>query len=125
MEATVDAFVDDVVAAVTPPVSFAAAVQPIFTESCALSGCHTGTFPAGGLDLAAGQAYANIVNVASGEVPALKRVLPGDASSSYLYQKITNASGTLGSPMPLGSNPLPSDEIDAIEAWINQGAQNN
>jgi hypothetical protein len=125
VEAIVDAFVDDVVAALEPQVSFAASVQPIFSASCATSGCHTGAFPAGGLNLESGQAYANIVNVASSEVPALKRVLPGDDSSSYLYQKLTNAPGIVGLPMPLGSYPLPSDDIDAIEAWINQGALNN
>lgn len=125
VEALIDGFVDDVVAALEPQVSFAAAVQPVFSASCATSGCHSGAFPAGGLNLESGQAYANIVNVASSEVPALKRVLPGDDSSSYLYQKITNAAGIVGSPMPLGSYPLPSDDIDAIQAWINQGAPNN
>jgi hypothetical protein len=121
----VDTFVDDLVAALEPPVSFAASVQPMFSANCATSGCHSGTFAAAGLDLGVGQAYANIVNVASTEQPLLKRVLPGDAASSYLYQKLTNAPGISGAPMPLGSFPLPADDLDVIEAWINQGALNN
>jgi hypothetical protein len=125
IEALVDTFVDAAVVALEPPVSFASSVQPIFSASCATSGCHSGAFPAGNMNLESGQAYGNIVNVVSLEVPALKRVLPGAASSSYLYQKITNAMGIVGLPMPLGSYPMPSDDIDAIEAWINQGAQNN
>lgn len=121
----VDAFVDDVVDALEPPVSFAASVQPIFSANCATSGCHTGGSPLAGLNLEPGQAYGNIVNVASTQIPAIQRVLPGDASNSYLYQKITDAMGIMGSPMPFGSFPLPQDDIDAIEAWINQGALNN
>jgi hypothetical protein len=127
VEGLVDTFVDDAVAALDPPVpvSFATDVQPIFSANCATSGCHSGVSPTGNLNLEPGQAYGNIVNVASFEVPAVSRVLPGDASSSYLYQKITNAMGIVGVSMPYFSDPLPSDEIDAIESWINQGALNN
>jgi hypothetical protein len=125
IEALVDTFVDDTVDALEPPVvvSFASDVQPIFSSRC--TSCHSGAFPSGGLSLAVGVAYGNIVNVASIQVPALARVLPGDASSSYLYQKITNAPGIVGAPMPFGSFPMPSGEIDTIEDWINQGALNN
>ena len=127
IEALVDTFVDAAVVALEPPVSFASSVQPIFSANCATSGCHSGAFPAGNMNLESGQAYGNIVNVASLEVPALKRVLPSDASSSYLYRKLkfTGSPDIVGVQMPFGSAPLPSDEIDAIEAWINQGAQNN
>jgi hypothetical protein len=126
IETLVDTFVDDTVDALEPPpvvVSFAADVQPIFSSRC--TSCHSGAFPSGGLSLAVGLAYGNIVSVASGQVPALTRVLPSDASSSYLYRKITNAMGIVGAPMPFGSYPMPSGEIDTIEDWINQGALNN
>ncbi len=43
-------------------VSFAAQVQPIFTNSCTV-GCHSGTRPADGMDLSAGRAFAMIVGV--------------------------------------------------------------
>jgi hypothetical protein len=127
IEGLVDTFVDDAVAALDPPVpvSFATDVQPIFSGRCATSGCHMGGSPAGSLSLEAGVAYGNIVNVASSEVPAVSRVLPGDASNSYIYQKITDAPGILFSPMPFGSYPMPSDDIDTIESWINQGALDN
>ena len=130
VEALVDDFVDDAVAALNPPVpvSFASVVQPIFTSRC--TSCHSGAFPAAGLSLAVGVAYGNIVNVTSSQVAALKRVLPSNASSSYLYQKITNTMvppdmGPPTQPMPLASYPMPSAEIDTIENWINQGALNN
>lgn len=125
VEALVDTFVGDAVAALKPPVSFATTVQPIFSANCATSGCHSGAFPAGALNLAAGVAYGNIVGVASTQIPALQRVAAGDPVNSYLYQKLIDAPGIVGSPMPLGSFPLPEAQIDAIEAWIAQGALDN
>lgn len=127
----VDAYADSLGAALDPstaPVpdkSFAADVQPILTLNCALGGCHQGETPAGNMNLSAGNAYANIVNVASKQIPERKRVLPEDAANSYLYQKITGAEGILGVPMPKGNFPLSSNKIDTIEAWINQGALDN
>ena len=49
IEALVDSFVDDSVAALNPPlpVSFAGTVQPIFSANCATSGCHSGCLPVG------------------------------------------------------------------------------
>jgi hypothetical protein len=67
--------------------SFANDIQPIFNASCALSGCHN-TSAQAGLALLQGQAYNNIVNVASTEDTSKKRVLPNDATNSYLVIKI-------------------------------------
>lgn len=106
-------------------VSFAATVQPIFTASCALSGCHSSGSAAAGLVLAPGAAYQNIVNVSSSEQPALRRVMPGNADASYLVRKIRGDAGISGGRMPLNRTPLPADEIAAIVDWINQGAANN
>jgi hypothetical protein len=140
VEAQADSFVDRVIALLAPTttpttttstttmpaaVSFATHVQPIFSTNCALPGCHTGTFPAGSMNLSAGMAYGNTVNVASFEVPALVRVLPGDPANSYLYRKITNAPGIVGVPMPFGFFPLPASQIATIEDWITQGALND
>ena len=47
------------------------------------------------LDLTAGNAYANLVNVASVQV-ALNRVTPGDAENSYLIHKLDGRSGIVG-----------------------------
>lgn len=125
VRALADSFVEAAVGALEPPVSFAGAVQPVFSARCATLGCHAGAFPAAGLDLTAGSAYANLVDVDSTQVPTRKRVLPGDAGNSYLYQKLVNDSGIIGSPMPLGAFPLPAPELYRIERWIEQGASNN
>lgn len=97
----------------------------IFTTSCALSGCHTGTFPPQGLNLSEGQAYASLVNVAAQEVQGLLRVKPGDPNNSYLVMKITGAAGIAGGRMPLGRTPLSDAQIQMIRDWIENGAENN
>jgi hypothetical protein len=113
----------------TPAIQFSQDVLRVFTsngaKTCAQVGCHSGSFPAAGQNLEAANAYANIVNVASSEKPSLKRVLPGDGDNSYLYQKITGATGIAGSPMPLAGGPLAATDIAKIELWIDQGAPNN
>src|SRR5262249_3815901 len=93
---TVELFVDDVVTTVGPPKSLTAAVQPIFDTNCTL--CHAGSSPPEGLNLTAGQAFTKLVNVPSMEVPAVDRVLPEDPDNSYLFWKITNKVGIMGSP---------------------------
>lgn len=116
----------------TPPpddeVTLSGHVQPIFTASCAFSGCHAGSSPAVGQNLSAGQAWGSIVNVPSQEVPALMRVRPSAPDSSYLVHKIQGTQGTVGGSggrMPLGGAPLTADQIAIIRAWIAAGALDN
>ena len=106
-------------------VSFAAAVQPIFTASCAQAGCHKGIAAQQGLDLSAGKAYANLVNVAAAQCSdQRKRVLPGQPSQSYLIDKLMNVDICSGTRMPKTS-PLPAAQINTIAGWICEGAPNN
>ena len=94
----------------------------IFTPSCALSGCHAGGAPQMGQNLSAGQAFMNIVNVASAENSSFMRVKPGDAANSYLYMKITGDARITGARMPLTGGTLSAAKIAAIRDWINGGA---
>ncbi len=94
----------------------------IFSPSCALSGCHTGSAPQMGMNLSSGQAYANIVNVASAENASFFRVKPGDSTNSYLYMKITGDARITGVQMPKTGGPLSADKIAAIRDWIDAGA---
>lgn len=119
--ATADAAPADGAAAV----SFAGEVQPIFSASCASASCHGGAFPLEGLSLEAGKAYASLVGVLASQC-SLNRVEPGDASQSYLTQKLEGAGSCfLGSRMPAGSAPLDSATLALIRAWIDQGAKDN
>lgn len=105
-------------------VSFAQDIQPVFNQSCALSGCHTGSSPSQGMNLSLGQAYSNIVNVASGQRPDLMRIKPFDTNASYLISKI-KGEDINGSRMPLGSPQLSAEVIAKFDNWVKEGAVNN
>lgn len=103
-------------------------VQPLFTFNCAVSGCHAGTQPQQGMNLSAGLAYANIVDVPSVELPGMRRVRPSLPDSSYLIHKVQGTQtsvGGIGDRMPLGGAPLTAAEIERIRGWILLGAKNN
>ena len=93
----------------------------VFTPSCATAGCHSGAAPPQGLNLEAGNAFANLVDVASMQVPTLDRVEPGDPDNSYLIQKL-EGTAAVGSQMPLGGAALDQATIDGIRQWIADGA---
>jgi len=97
----------------------------VFTPSCGVSGCHTGpTGPVlpGGMDLSnAAASFASLVGVTSIEQPPELRVAANDADASYLIQKVEGRAA-VGAQMPLGGQALDQETIDAIRAWIDQGA---
>jgi hypothetical protein len=114
----------------TPPsgstVSFSQQIQPIFNNNGCV-GCHGGS---GGLTLAPGQSYNNLVKVnAQAGCTTKKRVLPGNPDESVLYIRIsaTTTSTECGpnSRMPQGGPRLPQATIDLVRDWIAQGANNN
>ena len=78
----------------------------------------------GDLDLRAGQAFANLVGVASTQV-ALNRVEANDAENSYLIHKLEGRASIVGDRMPASGAPLTQAQIDAITEWINDGAADN
>jgi hypothetical protein len=104
-------------------VSFAGQVQPIFNAGCTTN-CHSGNRPAGGLSLAAGAAYAELVNVTS-TCDGRKQVAPGAPEASYLINKLTGMGMCAGSVMPKMGGELAGVEIDVIRRWICQGAVKN
>jgi hypothetical protein len=104
-----------------PPVvsDFQQIQDTVFTPIC--SQCHIGANAPLGLRLDAANSYALLVNVASGEVPSLLRVNPGNPNQSYIVQKISGTAA-VGGRMPLGQAALPQDRIDLIRQWIASGA---
>jgi hypothetical protein len=107
-------------------VDFETQIQPIFTNSCAFSGCHAGSSPGGGMLLSINNAYSNLVDVDSDLRPGWTRVVPGDAEASLLIQKLTIpglSTPELGSRMPQPpALPLDNADIELIRRWINEGA---
>jgi hypothetical protein len=131
----------------TTNVSFVANVQPLFADDCGVVGCHVPGNPAGGLILAPGFAYAQIVGVPAAETngvlldgSVIDYVTPGNAALSFLDMKLNvsllNAlkatlppaqAGRLGiqMPAPATGSTLTQDELSTIANWINQGAEQN
>ena len=95
-------------------------------KGCTQPACH-GDAASGGLDLRAGKALGDLVDVPSSG-SALARIQPGTANASYLYQKLRAATepgsvDVAGSPMPAGgAPPLTQKELEAVRLWIARGA---
>ncbi len=85
---------------------FSARIQPILEKRCA--SCHNPEARMSGLDLTSRGALAR----GGKQGPAL---IPGQASSSRLYQFVS------AGKMPPGQR-LPQDETDALREWIDSGA---
>jgi hypothetical protein len=97
--------------AITETVQFSKTIIPIFSKSCATSGCHSGSVAPNLSDATAYNAlvtgnYLNLTNPAGSDV--------------YLW-----LTGKKSATMPLGSANNPSNINALILAWIKQGAKNN
>lgn len=87
------------------------------------------------LDLRSGAAYAELVKHRAEARKGAVRVLPGDATASFLVDKLTGALGAQeGKLMPIDAdtgapiepNPLPPNFIDQVlNPWIAAGASDN
>lgn len=98
-------------AGITTEMSYANDINPIFTKSCALAGCHVsgGKAP----DLTKDNSYKSLTG--GGYVKA------GDPDNSVLMAWLT---GKKSPVMPMGAGP--DSEINGkVYAWIKQGAKNN
>ena len=93
-------------------------VIEIFDNSCAFAGCHAGPNSPKDLDLSEELFMSYLVNVESQEMPALKRIKPGDPANSYLIMKLKGDPEIQGERMPKGSKPLTQRQLADIEAWV-------
>jgi hypothetical protein len=122
---------------VYPQAKLSEKIAPIFSAdhgvlrdwSCAVGGCHVAASPSGGLDLFVDShaMWSQFVGVKSSQSP-LFRVLPGRPSLSYLVQKLEGTQAGLGpgnDRMPFGGPYLDQDDMDAVIAWILEGARDN
>ncbi len=99
-------------------------IQPlIFNVYC--TDCHSIVGGTNG-SLQEGEAYDEIVNVPSSDIPSMDRIEPGDPDNSYLYHKVAGthrAAGGAGGTMPItGDCCLSTDELDMLSTWIEEGA---
>ncbi|MCB9567917.1 MAG: hypothetical protein H6710_12030 [Myxococcales bacterium] len=95
----------------------------VISPSCS---CHVGGTP-GTLGMPdSDTAYANLVGVASAQLPSMDRIDPGNTATSYLFHKINNTHagvGGTGARMPPPPNMmLDGVAIATISNWISDGA---
>lgn len=96
---------------ITETMSFEKDITPIFTNSCAISGCHVSGAKAP--DLSAANAFKALTE--GGYIKA------NDPDNSVLMMWLT---GKKSPVMPIGKGP--DETINAkVYAWIKQGAKNN
>ena len=65
--------------------------------------------------------YAYVVNRPAIEKFGRLRVKPGDPGASFFIDKIRNRNN-VATQMPLGAEPLAEADVQALEAWIRDGA---
>lgn len=94
-------------------IDFATQIQPILAKRC--YSCHGPNSQEGGVRF--DQRASVIVEADSGEFP----VVPGDLSKSELIARITSQDDS--NRMPPEGKPLNKSEVEAIEAWIQGGAE--
>lgn len=103
-------------------VDFEADIQPLFNGNCL--GCH-GDGAVGGLDLRAGQSYANLINVRSGSNPERLRADPFNPANSTLFLSVNceNPGGPGFQMFDPKLGPLDLEERALVRDWINQGTR--
>lgn len=90
----------------SPRVDFTRDIQPILANSC--QGCH-------GAKAQMGQLRLDSKDLAA------KTFTAGNSAASTLYQRVAGTSDQ--ARMPMGSKPLPADQIALIKRWIDEGAE--
>ena len=103
-------------AAATCEPTLASIQANIFAPSCARSGCHAASSPAGGLDLASSGVEARLVDQSSSTCTGLL-VASGSPETSVLFEKLSAATPSCGVRMPVGGS-LTAAEIACVGAWI-------
>lgn len=88
-----------------PEICFQRDILPIFTNNCAMSGCHDGRGESG-------RALNNYIDISNS-------VVPRNPNSSQLYQAIIDQWGFNRMPP---SQPLSLENRTLIRLWIEQGA---
>lgn len=128
---------DDGVSAVVRPAQARPALSPTwasiyegllsFESTCAGGSCHSGnedagfaiTTPEATYDALSG-AVATGSECAGEGAPLL---VPGDPDASLFFQKLVGGDSVCGDRMPRGGVPLTQEDVEAVRAWIEAGAE--
>ncbi len=72
------------------------------------------------------KAYTNLIGLAPQDAGCGALVVPGDASVSLLYLKVTGTQPAgCGEQMPLFGTPLTPGDVGKVRGWIDRGAPND
>ncbi len=93
-------------------------VKVVIKQSCSVSGCHQGKYPAAWLNLEPDKFLESVIDKPSQGAQGLKIVDTADPARSYLLAKIKGEAGIVGNRMPLNREPLSAEQIQKIETWL-------
>jgi hypothetical protein len=113
----------EVSACQSPAATLTEVEAKVFLPSCAFSSCHRGPAAAAELELQ-GRTFTRLVGVAATQVATRKRVVPGDANASYLYEKLSLSAPAVGERMPPATAP-DAAQLELVRSWIDDGARDN
>ncbi|MGN6692161.1 MAG: hypothetical protein ACTHJU_14575, partial [Sphingopyxis sp.] len=95
--------------------SYVSIQSHVFTPICSV--CHAGGAAPQGLRLDEANAYAMTVDVASAEVPSLKRIAPGDPDHSFLIYRLESTEPGIAMP-ELGRSTVHKEGAALLRQWI-------
>jgi hypothetical protein len=96
-------------------VSFGKYIYPLFQAKCAFSGCHSGSDPAGNLDLTSWVNATADINI----------IRQGDTLTSRLVWAIKDTPGISLMPPTYTGLALTANQKHGIIIWIEEGAKDN
>jgi hypothetical protein len=86
--------------------------------------CHGGSgSSAAGLDLTPLISYQNLIDIAATKAPEMKRVYPGSPTSSYIVDVLEGRANLRYNHADISS--LKNDDLQLLNVWILNGAENN
>lgn len=111
------------------PATLTALQSQVFQPSCTFSSCHGHASPQNGFDTSsAALVLATGSNQTAQETfngAAVMRITPGNHAASYVWLKVTGATGIQGDRMPSTGQDISTCAVTALEQWIDAGAPNN
>ncbi len=99
----------------------------LMTNTCTLH--HSGASPSGDPDMSTPTKALHTLGGVAPAGPSCagmgKRVVAGSASTSLLYEKVSESTPPCGAEMPMGGDPISTADMTTIKDWINGGAKND
>ncbi|MBI5851639.1 MAG: hypothetical protein HZB39_11540 [Planctomycetes bacterium] len=98
------------------PITWSAHVLPLFRVRCA--GCHVD-----GASLGSYRVDTPSLAATPGDSGTVTMIVPGDPSASFLVEKLSRRTPSIGEQMPQRAPPLADHELAIVRAWIEDGAR--